>query len=112
MTASVTFNFDKYLGGRTAFLIPLSALVIEYAALMQARGEGQFVAARQAPVFVVDVEGRLQDRMITIGDLRGNQLEVFDGLDAGERIVSAGAALLREGMTVELWSSEVGLTGG
>ena len=29
MTASVTFNFNAYLGGRTAYLIPLSAIAID-----------------------------------------------------------------------------------
>ncbi|MCP5092259.1 MAG: efflux RND transporter periplasmic adaptor subunit [Gammaproteobacteria bacterium] len=110
MTASVTFNFDQYLDGRTVYLIPLSALAIEAGSL---RNAGQAdTASRKAPVFVVGADGKLELRDLRVGDLRGNLLEVFEGLEAGERIVSAGVALLREGMRVELWSPDQGLTDG
>ncbi len=110
MTASVTFNFDQYLDGRTAYLVPLSALAIE-AGSLRAAGQAE-TAARKAPVFVIGPDGRLTLRDLSVGDLRGNMLEVFDGLEAGEHIVSAGVALLREGMKVERWSPERGLSDG
>ncbi len=113
MTASVTFNFDQYLDGRTAYLIPLSALAIEAGSLKQANDVAKESPPSQiAPVFVIAPDGTLELRNLTVGDLRGNQIEVFEGLEAGDRIVSAGVALLREGMTVELWSPEQGLTDG
>lgn len=112
MTASATFNFDKYLEGRTVYLIPLSALAIEVGLLKQAREQDQNPAPQTVPVFVIDDSNQLRVRNVVVGDLRGNQLEVFEGLEAGERIVSAGVTFLREGMTVELWSPEQGLTDG
>ena len=115
MTASVTFNFDAYLDGQTVYLIPLSAIAIELGMIRQARAQNtndtnDAEASRgTAPIFVIDDANQLQVRNIQVGDLRGNQLEVFDGLTAGEKIVSAGVAFLREGMRVELWTPEQGL---
>ena len=111
MTASVTFNFDRYLEDRTAYLIPLSAIAIEVGLLQQA-GRQDESEPGTAPVFVVDEDNQLQVRDLVVGDLRGNDLEVYEGLQEGDRVVSAGVAFLREGMTVELWSPEQGLTGG
>jgi RND family efflux transporter MFP subunit len=110
MTASVTFNFDKYLDGKTAYLIPLSAVAIEIGLLKIARGKESI--PNNAPVLVINSENKLQSRSVVVGDIRGNKLEVFEGLKAGEKIVSAGVALLREGMQVELWSAEQGLNDG
>jgi len=112
MTASVTFNFDAYLDGRTAYLIPLSAIAIEVGMLRQARGQQRDPVPRMAPVFVIGKRSELEVRDVVIGDLRGNQLEVFAGLEAGDHVVTAGVALLRAGMKVEAWSSAQGLTGG
>lgn len=112
MTAGVTFNFDKYLKGRTSYLIPLSAIAIDVGMLKQVRKQEENPAPKTAPVFVIDDNNRLQVRNVVVGDLSGNELEVFEGLEAGERIVSAGVALLHEGMSVELWSSEQGLADG
>lgn len=67
---------------------------------------------KTAPVFVIDDNYRLQVRDVVIGDLRGNQLEVYEGLEAGEKIVSAGVTFLHENMKVELWMPEQGLTDG
>lgn len=109
MTASVTFNFDQYLDGETVYLVPLSALAIEAGTL---RDGGRVDSnSRQAPVFVVE-DGTLHMRDVTVGDIRGNMLEVFAGLEAGDQVVSAGVALLREGMTVERWTPQQGLNDG
>jgi len=110
MTASVTFNFDKYLDGRIAYLIPISAIAIEVGLLRITRGQER--TPNNVPLFIIDDANQLQVRYVVVGDLRGNELEVFEGLEAGEKIVSAGVPLLREGMTVELWSPGQGLNDG
>ncbi|MCL6416726.1 efflux RND transporter periplasmic adaptor subunit [Aestuariirhabdus sp. Z084] len=112
MTASVTFNFDKYLDGRTAYLIPLSAIAIEFGSVRKATEERSQTKENIAPVYVVAEDGTLKVRNLLIGDLRGNYLEVYEGLEAGDKVVSAGVTFLREGMTVELWTPEQGLTDG
>ena len=42
--------------------------------------------------------------------VRDNELEVYEGLNDGDLVVSAGVAFLNEGMAVEIWDGE--LTGG
>ena len=112
MTANVTFNFDAYLDGRTAYLIPLAAIAIEFGAIRRAREGGTPLSESTVPLFVIDDANRLQVRDVVVGDLRGNRLEVYEGLEAGEKIVSAGVSFLREGMVVELWTPERGLMDG
>ncbi len=108
MTASVTFNFDAYLEGRRAYLIPLAAIAIDVGLL--AGGDAEDA---EVPVFVFDEEtGRLRVQKVRLGGLRGNQLEVFEGLEPGDKVISAGVAFLRDGMEVELWSPELGLGDG
>ncbi len=36
--------------------------------------------------------------------LRGNEIEVYDGLEPGDLIVSAGVAFLRDGMNATAWT--------
>ena len=108
MTASITFNFDSYLEGRTAYLIPLSAIAIDIGLV-----RGSSTESQEVPVFVFDEEtSRLRLQNVRIGGLRGNELEVFEGLKPGDKVISAGVAFLQEGMEVELWSAEQGLTDG
>ena len=103
MSASVTFNFAEYLEGRTAYLIPLSALALEYGIIERIRNGAGEARKDRAPVYIIDEANRLQAREVTIGGLRGNLLEVYEGLAPGDKLVSAGVSLLREGMTVEPW---------
>ncbi len=112
MTASVTFNFDQYLDGRTVYLVPLASIAIEYGLIQRTREAGDATPRQTVPMFVVDDNNRLRVKEVVVGDLRGNLLEVFEGLEAGDKIVSAGVAFLREGMTVELWTPAQGLTSG
>ena len=108
MTARVTFNFDQYLEGRTAYLIPLSAIAIDVGLLA-----GESVRDSEAPVFLFDeAAGRARVRNVRVGGLRGNQLEVFEGLEPGDEVISAGVSFLHDGMEVRRWSPTSGLDGG
>lgn len=109
MTAAVTFNFDSVNEGQPIYLLPLSALALDYGAV---KGVQQYIDESTAVVFVIDDDNRIQPRTVAIGDLRGDKLEVFQGLEAGEKVVSAGVSFLREGMRVELWDKEQGLKRG
>jgi RND family efflux transporter MFP subunit len=107
MTASVTFNFDQGSAEQPAYLIPLAAVAIDVGLLRSG------AATDAVPVFVVDESsGTLQVRDIRVRELRGNQLEVYEGLSPGDKVVSAGVAFLSEGMQVEVWRPELGLTDG
>jgi RND family efflux transporter MFP subunit len=53
-------------------------------------------------VFVVTAGHRAALRLVKTGAARGEQLEVLSGLDAGERVIVAPSATLREGAPVEV----------
>ncbi len=107
MTASVTFNFDQSSSEEPVYLLPLSAVAIDVGLL---RAEP---AARTVPVFVVEESsGTLALRDIRVRELRGNRLEVHEGLSPGDKVVAAGVPFLREGMVVEVWQPELGLGDG
>lgn len=103
MTAGVTFDFSAYLDGRTAYLVPLSALAIDAALLREPPADAD-AGSREAPLFVFDPEtGTVRYRAVRVGDLRGNEVEVFEGLESGDQVVSAGVAFLRDGMRAAVW---------
>jgi len=57
---------------------------------------GQQGAGQQGPKLVV------QRRQIRTGDVRDGQVEILDGLQAGDRVVSAGQQKLRNGAEVQI----------
>lgn len=106
MTANVMFNFDAYLEGRIAYLIPLSAIAID-AGFLEKDKYNQDIATEltEAPVFIFDLEsGQINKKKIIVGGLRGNELEVFDGLEPGDLVVTAGVTFCRDGMKAKIWS--------
>lgn len=70
----------------TPLAIPLTAVVTD------ATG-GTFV-------WVVGAGGQVTRTGVVLGDVRGGQVTVTSGLQAGQRIVTAGVGALREGMKV------------
>jgi HlyD family secretion protein len=70
----------------TGLWIPLSACRLD-------------VAGKTARVFVL-ADGRLQIRKITVGRQRADQVEVLDGLQAGQSIVREGLDRLADGQRV------------
>ncbi|MBR8652377.1 efflux RND transporter periplasmic adaptor subunit [Achromobacter sp. Marseille-Q0513] len=59
-----------------------------------------FGAQGAASVMVLDAAGRVARRAVTLGRLNGSVAEVRSGLDAGERLVAAAAAFIKEGDVV------------
>ncbi len=109
LTASVTFNFDRYLEGRTVYLIPLSALAVNAGVLHPENYAPEPDSGRHtAPLFILDAEaGLVHERKVVIGKLRDNAIEVYEGLKAGELVVTAGVAFLNDGMAAEQWNPEM-----
>ncbi|MGD0743599.1 MAG: efflux RND transporter periplasmic adaptor subunit [Verrucomicrobiota bacterium] len=70
-----------------------SALRVPAAAVLQ-RGEMELV-------FVV-LNGHAQLRIVKTGKLVGNEVELVSGVDAGEQVVTEGAATLVDGQPVEM----------
>jgi RND family efflux transporter MFP subunit len=109
MTAGVTFNCDNYLDGAPVYLIPISSLAIDYGTVNHPIDPDNeaYVA-----VFLIGEDNILEVRKIIVNGLRGDMFEVFEGLEPGDKIVSAGVSFVRAGMKVELWSPEMGLKRG
>ena len=88
--------------------LPLGALATQRPASMEAEG------ARHADVFVFAPgpggTGTLEVRQGTLGAVAQDRLYVTSGLQAGDRVVTAGVPFLREGMTVELEDGAPGAT--
>ncbi len=105
MTASVTFNFRSYLDDRTAYLIPLSAIAIEAGlAASENTTSTKIKSKNEAPVYVYRSDLKIIElRNLIVGDLQGNEIEVYEGLEPGDQVVSAGVAFLRDGMRAEIW---------
>ena len=70
-----------------ALVIPMSAIVMR---------------EDQRTVFVVDDDGVVSRRVLTIGFVSDNMVEVLDGLSDGDRIVTGGQNKLREGSKIKL----------
>lgn len=62
----------------------------------------------QSHVFVIGEDGSVQRRPIRLGYERNGIIEVVDGVQAGERVVTAGKGSLSDGAQVEI----VGTAGG
>ena len=80
MIAEVRLRTDRH----AAMLIPLEAL---------AGGER---------VFVVDAAHRAQVKAVVLGEIRGDQVEVVQGIAPGDRVVVKGSAYLRDGDQVRM----------
>lgn len=73
-------------GQQQSILVPVTAVV-------PANTGQQFL-------WLVGPDNQVQRRVVSVGRLFGDQIEVTDGLMAGERIVIAGVQALTEGMAV------------
>lgn len=99
MSASVELSLAGDGGGRPVFAVPLSALAFD-------RVETGPVVGRQATLFVVDeAKGIVKRTDVPVVGMAGNRVFVNDGLKAGERVVTAGVAFLRDGQKVRLWKA-------
>jgi len=57
----------------------------------------------QAFVWLVDTnQMTVQKKLVQVGELTGKQIQIMQGIKAGERIVTAGVHFLQEGMTIRL----------
>jgi RND family efflux transporter MFP subunit len=86
MTATVTATYRraKILGGR--ILVPISAVLNE--------------AAGEQLAWVIGPDQTVERRPVKLGEATGGQIEIVDGLQAGDRIAVAGVTQLCKGMKV------------
>ena len=96
MTAKVSFQ-QSTPDGQNTFLIPLTALDTRVGEKPLTLGD------QQVSVFVVE-DGVTVRRVITVNDLNGNDIQVIDGLSAGDNVIVAGVSFIDEGQSVSIWT--------
>lgn len=89
MTATVTVDLSRFVGEKTIFSVPVNAVVGDY--------------KLDPRVWVVDTESMtVKPRPVKVGRMWGDNIEVSEGLEPGDRLVTAGVPFLVEGMQVTL----------
>jgi multidrug efflux pump subunit AcrA (membrane-fusion protein) len=90
LAADITFQFDSANGADGAAVLPVASVVRE--------ADGTFV-------YIVEPdgdtgEGVVRRRAVTLGELTQNGIEVIDGVSKGDRVVTAGISIIRDGQRV------------
>ena len=91
MTATVKIDFSKVMEAKHVFYLPVSAVIAD--------------AALKPVVWVVDEKTmQVAPVPVKVGTMKGNQIEVTEGLKDGLRVVVAGVPFLYKGLKVSLMS--------
>jgi membrane fusion protein, multidrug efflux system len=108
MTAQVFFMVENYKAtDKVAYLIPISALDLRGQEDLDNKTAAE-KTGRHGRVFVIDpATMTLRPREVAIGNIKDNKIEVIGGLEAGEKIVTAGVPFLEPGQKVGLWEPVV-----
>ena len=90
LAADVTFQFPLGAAGGNGVVLPVSAVIRD--------PSGTFV-------FVAEPEGEagealVRRRPVTLGELTQSGIEVVEGLQTGDRVVTAGITVIRDGQRV------------
>jgi len=89
LAADVTFQFGTPAQG--------NGIVVPVAAVMRGpAGTYVFIAERDG----VDGEAVVVRRVVVLGELNSSGIEILDGLSAGDRVITAGLSVIREGQRV------------
>ena len=89
MTATVTLDLSRFVGGEAIYNVPVSAVVGDY--------------KLDPRVWVVDEKSMtVHPKPVKVGRMSGHNIDVNKGLDPGDRLVTAGVPFLVEGMKVTL----------
>ena len=89
LAADVTFQFDTSMEGQ--------GIVVPVAAVMRSpAGTYVFIAEHD----VEDGQALVVRRAVTLGELNQSGVEVLEGLSVGDRVITAGLSVIREGQLV------------
>ncbi len=88
LAADVTFQFDTSAQGN-GIVIPVAAIMSSPA------GTFVFIAEHDA-----DNRALVTRRAVTLGELSQSGVEILDGLSVGDRVITAGLSVIREGQRV------------
>jgi len=89
MTAMVRVDLSDYIRRESIFYLPVSAVVAD--------------VALQGTVWLVDEKNmQVEPVSVKVGTMRGNRIQIKEGIDAGQRVVVAGVPFLYKGLKVTL----------
>jgi len=89
LAADVTFQFDSAADeGRV--VIPVTAVVKD--------SNGTFVFI--AELTEIEDEATVRRHTVVLGELSQSGIEIVDGLDVGDRVITAGVSIIRDGQRV------------
>ena len=89
MTTMVKVDLSKFIDIDNVFYLPVSAVVAD--------------VALQGTVWVVDEKTmQVAPLAVKVGTMRGNSIQIKEGLEAGQRVVTAGVPFLYKGLKVTL----------
>jgi len=89
LAANVTFQFDS-AADQGRVVLPITAVVKD--------PNGTFVFVAE-PTDIID-EAVVRRRAVTLGELSQLGIEIVEGLDVGDRVVTAGVSVIRDGQRV------------
>lgn len=90
LAANVTFQFDSTDTSGTTVVLPVTAVIND--------PNGTFVFVANS----TDVVGEalVTRRAVTVGELSHSGIEITEGLNIGDRVITAGISVIREGQRV------------
>ena len=96
LAADVTFQFDVANGGDNPVVLPVTAVINDPA--------GTFVFIAEPG----DVAGEavVRRRSVALGELSQSGIEIVQGVNPGDRVVTAGISVIREGQRVLMPAAE------
>ena len=92
LAADVTFQFDLEDGREAAIVLPVAAVI---------NGPSGTYVFTAVPSGDGD-EATIERRSVVLGELSASGVEILDGLQMGDRVVTAGLSVIREGQRVLL----------
>lgn len=90
LAADATIQFDSGNGANGAAVVPVAAVVRE--------GDDTYVYVAEPDGDTG--EGVVRRRSVTLGELTQNGIEIIEGLGVGDRVVTAGISVIRDGQRV------------
>jgi membrane fusion protein (multidrug efflux system) len=91
---------NQYVRARLKGAVRPKAILVPQRAVQQ-ESRGHFV-------WVVDKDGKVEQRPVVVGDWHGDDWFIFEGLRSGEQVVVDGALTLRPGATVSTKPCDAG----
>ena len=89
MTASVSLDLSDYMAKAESFYLPVSAVVAD--------------VKLQGIVWIVNEETmQVEQVSVKVGTMRDNRIQIKEGLQEGQRVVTAGVPFLYKGLKVSI----------